>query len=34
MQADDVNKIALWVYIIFQINKVPIVLREKYRLKK
>lgn len=34
MTADDVNKISLWVYIVFQINKVPITLREKYRLKK
>jgi hypothetical protein len=34
MTADDVNRISIWVYIIFQINKVPITLREKYRLKK
>lgn len=31
MEADDVNRIAIWVYILFQINKVPITLREKYR---
>jgi hypothetical protein len=31
MNADDVNRVAFWVYILFQINKVPIVLREKYR---
>ena len=34
MEADDVNRISLWVYLAFQINKVPIVLREKYRLKR
>lgn len=31
MSSDDVNRIMIWVYIIFQINKVPIVLREKYK---
>lgn len=31
MNADDVNRIMIWVYIVFQINKVPIVLREKYK---
>ena len=31
MQADDVNRIMVWIYIVFQVNKVPIVLREKYR---
>lgn len=31
MNADDTNKIAIWVYILFQINKVPILLREKYK---
>lgn len=31
MEADDVNRIVFWVYVVFQINKVPIVLREKYK---
>jgi hypothetical protein len=31
MEADDVNRIAFWTYVVFQINKVPIVLREKYK---
>lgn len=32
MLADDVNRIAFYVYVIFQVNKVPIVLREKYKI--
>jgi len=32
MTADDVNKIAFCVYVVFQINKVPLMLREKNKV--
>ena len=31
MAADDINRIAITVYVLFQINKVPNILREKYK---
>jgi hypothetical protein len=34
MEADDINRIAIWVYILFQINKVPLMLREKFKVTK
>lgn len=34
LEADDVNKIAFYVYLIFQINKVPLALRGKNTIQK
>lgn len=33
IEADDVNKISIWVYVLFQINKVPTILRDKFKVK-
>lgn len=32
LNADDVNRIAIMVYVLFQINKVPIALRNKFKV--
>ncbi len=33
LKADEVNKVSMFVYLLFQMNKVPIALRDKFKIK-